>query len=246
MTSPTDQRSILLMRGRIDELLRRFATLRAQNQKVPKPRPVAEVLSGLPPRERALVQAVAAAAAAQQRYGANAPQTQQLNRVVERHTERFETTYRDRVEPARDQRPSAVDTLTNAAVAVAIGYAILEALPEPIEIDAAVGEQYGIAAPIAESEAVAADAPAAEDGAVEPTAAAEKQAPDAAAAEASPWVDGIEGLTTELLDALAAADESHPHDLTDMLNAQAGAEVGYDEPDIGVEAGLEADAGLAV
>ncbi|NKS99553.1 hypothetical protein GS508_00775 [Rhodococcus hoagii] len=152
MTSPADQRSIRLMRGRIDELLRRFATMRAQNQKVPKPRPVAEVLSGLPPRERALVQAVAAAAAAQQRYGANAPQTQQLNRVVERHTERFETTYRDRVEPVRDQRPSAVDTLTNAAVAVAIGYAIHEALPQPIEIDAAVGEQYGLAAPAVESD----------------------------------------------------------------------------------------------
>jgi hypothetical protein len=243
MTSPADQRSIRLMRGRIDELLRRFATLRAQNQKVPKPRPVAEVLSGLPPRERALVQAVAAAAAAQQRYGADAPQTQQLNRVVERHTERFETTYRDRVEPARDQRPSAVDTLTNAAVAVAIGYAIHEALPEPIEIDAAVGEQYGLGVPATESEVAPADALAVE---VEPTAAAVTEEPDLAAEEASPWVDGIEGLTPELLDALAAADESHPHDLTDMLNAQTVAEVGYDEPGVGMDAGLEADAGLTV
>lgn len=246
MTSPADQRSIRLMRNRIDELLRRFATLRAQNQKVPKPRPVAEVLAGLPPRERGLVQAVAAAAAARQRYGADAPQTQQLDRVVERHTERFETTYRDRVEPVRDQRPSAVDTLTNAAVAVAIGYAIHEALPQPIEIDAAVGEQYGLATPAVESDPAAADELAVEGGAVEPAAAVEMQEPAAAAAEASPWVDGIEGLTPELLDALAAADESHPHDLTDMLNAQAGAEVDYGESGLGVEAGVDVDAGLAV
>lgn len=246
MTSPADQRTIRLMRGRIDELLRRFATMRAQNQKVPKPRPVAEVLSGLPPRERALVQAVAAAAAAQQRYGANAPQTQQLNRVVERHTERFETTYRDRVEPARDQRPSAVDTLTNAAVAVAIGYAIHEILPEPIEIDAAVGEQYGLAAPAVESDSATTEVLAPEGGAVEPAVAAVTEEPDLAAAEASPWVDGIEGLTPELLDALAAADESHPHDLTDMLNAQTGTATDYSDPGVGVEAGLDADAGLAV
>jgi len=239
MTSPADQRSIRLMRGRIDELLRRFATMRAQNQKVPKPRPVAEVLSGLPPRERALVQAVAAAAAAQQRHGADAPLAQQLNRVVERHTERFETTYRDRVEPARDQRPSAVDTLTNAAVAVAIGYAIHEALPEPIAIDAAVGEQYGLASPAVEGDPAAAEALAAEGVAV-------VEESDVTTADASPWVGGIEGLTPELLDALAAADESHPHDLADMLNAQSGSEVGHDEPGIGMEAGLEADAGLTV
>ncbi|MFX1787079.1 hypothetical protein [Prescottella equi] len=245
MTSPADQRSIRLMRGRIDELLRRFATLRAQNQKVPKPRPVAEVLAGLPPRQRGLVQAVAAAAAAQQRYGANAPQTQQLNRVVERHTERFESTYRDRVEPARDQRPSAVDTLTNAAVAVAIGYAIHEALPEPIEIDAAVGEQYGLAAPAVESDSATTQVLAPEDGA-EPAAATVVEEPVTAVAEPSPWVDGIEGLTPELLDALAAADESHPHDLTDMLNAQTGTEIDYSDPGVGVESGLEADNGLTV
>ncbi|MBM9838620.1 hypothetical protein JO861_18905 [Rhodococcus hoagii] len=241
MTSPADRRSIRTMRGRIDELLRRFATLRAQNQKVPKPRPVAEVLSGLRPRERALVQAVAAAAAAQQRYGADALQTQQLNRVVERHTERFETTYRDRDEPARDQRPSAVDTLTNAAVAVAIGYAIHEALPEPIAIDAAVGEQYGLAAAAVENDSAAADVSAADD-VVEPAVTAATQEQEPAAVETSSWVDGIEGVTPELLDALAAADESHPHDLTDMLNAQAGTEVDYDEPGVGaanrIEAGL--------
>ncbi|WP_430336167.1 hypothetical protein [Rhodococcus sp. ACT016] len=245
MTSPADQRSIRLMRNRIDDLLRRFATLRAQNQKVPRPRPVAEVLSGLTPRERGLVQAVAAAAASQQRYGADAPQTQQLNRVVERHTERFETTYRDRVEPARDQRPSAVDALTNAAVAVAIGYAIHEALPEAAAIDAAVGEQYGLAAPAVEIDSAAADVLAADD-VVEPSVTEATQEPDAATVEASPWVDGIEGLTPELLDALAAAYESHPHDLTDMLNAQAGTEVDDSAPGVGVEAGLEADAGLAV